>query len=115
MTSDHDELDAGTVAALRDGAALDVLRTAYGLGYVLTGPHNRVCRRDPDSYHNAVDDISRHERDTVQALAVAGLLELGHRETVLDRDGTTQFARVGYPFVLTHHGRNALHTTWGTR
>ena len=90
--------------------ALDVLRAAAGSGYVLVGPHNRICRRDPTSYGTRrpdhVVDIARTEQDHVQALAVTGLLHLDGREVVVDQNEE----RAGYPLRLTRTGAIALNS-----
>ena len=94
---------------LADPHMLDVLRTAAGGSYFLVGPHDRVCRRDWEWYgHSAsrtwVVDVSRDEQDSVQRLAIAGLLGLHGTEKVVDNGQT----RTGHPLRLTRAGAIAL-------
>jgi hypothetical protein len=96
--------NATQVGALPDGDALTALRTATRTGYVLVGPHDRICRHDPTGRDTGVVDIGRHENDTVQALLVAGLLRLDTATQVLDH-GTR---RRGYPLAVTRHGQHVL-------
>ena len=90
-----------------DTTALAVLARAARTGYVLIGPHDRVCRLDTTtpSRPRAVE-IGRDEHDTVHALAVSGLLHPADSFTVDDHGQT----RRGHGLRLTHHGRRALDT-----
>jgi hypothetical protein len=95
-----------TPAAL-DTTALAVLARAERTGYVLIGPHDRVCRLDTTTPSRPVAvEIGRDEHDTVHALAVAGLLYLADSFTVTDRGQTHR----AHGLRLTRHGRAALDT-----
>ena len=113
MSVPHDSVHNGKLLA--DPQVLDVLRTAARTGYVLVGPHDRICRRDPD-WHGypgspaPVVDISPAEQDHVQTLATAGLLDIDYRE-VVDDFGQD---RAASPLHLTRTGGLALNT-WTSR
>ncbi len=90
-----------------DTTALAILARAARTGYVLVGPHDRVCRLDTTTpARPRAVEIGRDEHDTVQALAVAGLLHPTDTFTVTDRGQT----RRAHGLRLTRHGRRALDT-----